>query len=792
MVDQQSRGDSKDLEEAIIDQVEQAMNRLTISPRNVLESLVHLRVEKARIKPLDNSEAPKGGGTADVEAAMLAPAQPTNISESDDTEYVAVKKLRFDTETNDDRALAPFAHEINLLNDLDHPNVVEIVGFVEDVVQGVAWMVFRWEKNGNLREFVRSANWELPERVCLIYDVASGLNYLHGRNPPICHGDLKSLNILVNLDNRAVITDFGSARAVDPATGVHTTTVTERQDQTATTAPEMERLKVEIAASGESITMTGPAWTVRWAAPELLRGELPGLPSDIWAFGWICWEAITGNFPFEEENDVGVVLRVMKSDLPAIGDNTQLKQIRMLCSLMEECLILGPNERPPAVRCQQVISYMELAVPSHSGGNSSAAARSSRVLFALGQIELRNGVLDEARRYFEQSLEVARSLGDKNDESRALRGLGDTFGRQGENSKAGEAYIEACDISSQIGDRLGLARSLGCLGIVHAMRNDYSKAEESYIQSRDIFSQMGDQRGVARSLIALGDMYCLRCEYSKAEQSYIQARDIFSQIGNQRGFAQSTQALGHVYRVRGEYSKAEESYAQARDIYSQIGNQLGFARSIQYLGDMGLIRREFSKAKERYSQAHDIYSQMGSQFDLAASVLGLGEVYLKREEYFKAEDSYIQARDIFSEIGEKRGFAKSLKGLGDVYHTCEEHSKAQESYLHARTIFSEVGDQLGFAHSVQGLGHVHTGRGEYAKAEESYLEAQQIYRRIGDMGSLAGSLWHLGRLHREQSQYEDAQRLVREASALYGDFGLERDVEKCNNFLDRIRQLMDN
>lgn len=54
------------------------------------------------------------------------------------------------------------------MNDLSHKNVVKIIGFVEDVDNGVAWMVFRWEKNGNLREFVRSENWELPERVCLV------------------------------------------------------------------------------------------------------------------------------------------------------------------------------------------------------------------------------------------------------------------------------------------------------------------------------------------------------------------------------------------------------------------------------------------------------------------------------------------------------------------------------------------------------------------------------------------------------------------------------------------------
>ncbi|KIO16065.1 hypothetical protein M407DRAFT_34297, partial [Tulasnella calospora MUT 4182] len=135
--------------------------------RKALGSLAHLRIDGTRIKPIE-SQAPKTGGNADVEAAILTPpSQPSYSSEPEGTEYVAVKKLHFDSETDDDRALASFAHEVGLLNDLSHPNVVKIVGFVERADNGVAWLVFTWEKNGNLREFVRSGNWELPERVCL-------------------------------------------------------------------------------------------------------------------------------------------------------------------------------------------------------------------------------------------------------------------------------------------------------------------------------------------------------------------------------------------------------------------------------------------------------------------------------------------------------------------------------------------------------------------------------------------------------------------------------------------------
>lgn len=265
------------VQEAVIDIG--TMTPVRICPRKALLSLSHLRIDRARIMPIEG-QAPKEGGKADVEAAILAPAQVSNSAESNKapnslefgiTEYVAVKKLRFDMETGDARALAPFAHEVGLMNDLSHKNVVKIIGFVEDVDNGVAWMVFRWEKNGNLREFVRSENWELPERVCLINDVASGIRYLHERNPPICHGDLKSLNILVNSKNRAIITDFGSAHAIDSAkeaalSGVNTAIVAKIKSRTLTGVRDSEPLKADIAESGEFITMTGPAWTIRWAA----------------------------------------------------------------------------------------------------------------------------------------------------------------------------------------------------------------------------------------------------------------------------------------------------------------------------------------------------------------------------------------------------------------------------------------------------------------------------------------------------------------------------------------------
>ncbi|KIO19343.1 hypothetical protein M407DRAFT_37718, partial [Tulasnella calospora MUT 4182] len=82
-----------------------------------------------------------------------------------------------------------FVNEVSLMAELSHPNIIEFVGFVEDIQKGDAWIILPWAANGNVREFLQSGEWDIPERISLIQDVVKGVEYLHTRQPPICHGD---------------------------------------------------------------------------------------------------------------------------------------------------------------------------------------------------------------------------------------------------------------------------------------------------------------------------------------------------------------------------------------------------------------------------------------------------------------------------------------------------------------------------------------------------------------------------------------------------------------------------
>ncbi|KIO18584.1 hypothetical protein M407DRAFT_83778, partial [Tulasnella calospora MUT 4182] len=176
--------------------------------------------------------------------------------------------------------------EARFLVELSHPNIVKLEGFVEDLSDGVIWLVFPWEANGNLRDFVASQDWEIPEQISLIFDVTRGIEYIHTQEPPICHGDLKSLNILVNSNYRAVITDFGSARRLTQEDIGNQAQKIETEEQS---APSLE---ATFTASANTITLTGNEFTLRWAAPELLSDNNPSIEIDIWALGWIAYEVI--------------------------------------------------------------------------------------------------------------------------------------------------------------------------------------------------------------------------------------------------------------------------------------------------------------------------------------------------------------------------------------------------------------------------------------------------------------------------------------------------------------------
>ncbi|KAL3536156.1 hypothetical protein ACH5RR_004617 [Cinchona calisaya] len=171
-----------------------------------------------------------------------------------------------------------FLREVQIMKRLRHPNIVLFMGAVTKPPN--LSIVTEYLSRGSLYRLLHKpgAKEVLDERrrLCMAYDVAKGMNYLHKHNPPIVHRDLKSPNLLVDKKYTVKVCDFG-----------------------------LSRLKANTFLSSKSA-----AGTPEWMAPEVLRDEPSNEKSDVYSFGIILWELATVQQPWSNLNPAQVVAAV--------------------------------------------------------------------------------------------------------------------------------------------------------------------------------------------------------------------------------------------------------------------------------------------------------------------------------------------------------------------------------------------------------------------------------------------------------------------------------------------------
>ncbi|KAF9259832.1 kinase-like protein [Marasmius fiardii PR-910] len=204
---------------------------------------------------------------------------------------------------------------------LKHPNLLPFLGmYYLDKARVQLCLVSPWMERGNLVQYLKTTPRERVDHYTLVYDVASGLSYLHSSK--IVHGDLKGLNVLITPDERACIGDFGLSRIVDT-------------------------YALTLSAS----TANQPKGTTRYLSPELLSTDQSSTStrlSDVYAFACVCYEIFTGNVPFYGLNDPAVIVAVLlhKKHPPRPESMTLLND--EMWSFMVDCWNADPLRRPGA------------------------------------------------------------------------------------------------------------------------------------------------------------------------------------------------------------------------------------------------------------------------------------------------------------------------------------------------------------------------------------------------------------------------------------------------------------
>ncbi|HEX6850929.1 MAG TPA: protein kinase [Candidatus Polarisedimenticolaceae bacterium] len=223
----------------------------------------------------------------------------------------------------DAERLQRFHREAQVLASLNHPNVGAIYGVEE--IGGSPALVLELIEGPTLADRISKGPLLLDEAVAIARQIADALEYAHDRG--VVHRDLKPANVKLDAEGRAKVLDFGLAKAVagDPSG---------RSDPALSMSPTITSLG----------TMAGALLgTAAYMSPEQARGASVDRRADIWAFGALFWEMLTGKRLFEGETVSDTLAAVLRA--PVEYDSIPPSVPPSLRRLIARCLDRDPKKR---------------------------------------------------------------------------------------------------------------------------------------------------------------------------------------------------------------------------------------------------------------------------------------------------------------------------------------------------------------------------------------------------------------------------------------------------------------
>jgi Tol biopolymer transport system component len=227
--------------------------------------------------------------------------------------------------TEDQERLARFEREAQLLAQLHHPNIASIFGLEES--NGTRALVMELVEGPTLAARLESGPLPFNEALSVSLQIALALEEAHEKG--IVHRDLKPQNIKAPIEGNVKVLDFGLAKAMDPAAGA------------AASASELARSPTLTAAHGTQLGVI--LGTAAYMAPEQAKGLPIDKRADIWAFGVVLFETLTGRSLFAGDSVPETLAHVLtrEPDFDSLPASTPAAIRRLL----RRCLERNPKRR---------------------------------------------------------------------------------------------------------------------------------------------------------------------------------------------------------------------------------------------------------------------------------------------------------------------------------------------------------------------------------------------------------------------------------------------------------------
>jgi len=269
---------------------------------------------------------------------------------------VAIKLLP-EQFTADPERLARFEREAKLLAQLHHPNIASIFGLEES--GDLRGLVMELVEGPTLAERMAAGALPLDESLAIARQIAEALEEAHGKG--IIHRDLKPQNVKLTAEGKVKVLDFGLAKALDPIAGSQASASQLAQSPTLTLGATVQGVILGTAA---------------YMSPEQARGGAADKRADIWAFGVLLWEMLTGAAMFAADTVSDTLAGVLRAEIDL--DRLPAATPPAIRRLLRRCIERNPKNRLHDIADARIVIDEALAGksddPAAPTGTAPAAA----------------------------------------------------------------------------------------------------------------------------------------------------------------------------------------------------------------------------------------------------------------------------------------------------------------------------------------------------------------------------------------------------------------------------------
>ncbi|MFI8975310.1 protein kinase [Nocardia asteroides] len=634
---------------------------------------------------------------------------------------VALKVLH-DSYSGDPKARSAFDREAELVTQLDHPNIIDVYDR-NDTEDPHLWLSMRHVAGGDLASLPDTGPpLDLQRIVRIITDVARALDHAHGRN--VLHRDVKPANILIESDpdgERAILTDFGIARALDTPTSTHT------------------------------------AATLAYTAPERFNRQHPVTHrADIYSLGATLYRLLTGQIPFPGNDDAALIaghlyrtpeaVVTLRADLPHYLDH-----------VITTALAKNPEDRYASALDLATAASHAITATSFAPTSSLGTDRSDPHQVHTEALRLKEEEdFDRAETLFRRAAD--NGLPD------AMMHLADLLEKRGEPEQAEGWVLRAAEA--------GHAQAMEIIGSLHLERGEHAEAEAwltRAVSAGDDLAKFG-----------LGTLYRQTDNMAKAEHWYRQAADdgninAVQQLGwihQQRGDLDQAE---HWYRIAadagdnaaisglGWIRQQHGDLTEARTLYERAA-AAGYADSMRLLAWLYRQRGELAQVDSWFRRAADAGSTIAMR-EFGALFEQLGEWEIAETWFRRAVDSAdVLAMIELAQIQDNRGDTddaekwllraaetgniQAMKNLASLHQRLGDRDSALTWYQRV----AETGD----TEAMQNLAMLHSASGDLDAAQTWYESAAEA----GDTSAMR----RVAALHSDRGNPNAAQRWLQRAA----------------------------